>query len=400
MSVDRREFLIGSAAMATSGSRIARATAQPTGAAVLGASLRNDFPRTATETYLNSASRHPLGLPVLRAIESHLHYGVYGDGDGRGYFTPNDATELKTRFAILINATPDEIAFVPSTSEGENIVVAGMDLSRRGGNVVVDDLHFVSSLYLYKMLEAKGLELRIVKHRNGAVRIDDLAAAVDDDTRLVSVAMVSNINGYVEEMRAISDLAHRRGAYVYADLMQAVGAVPVDVQALGIDFGAAQTYKWLMAERGFGFLYVRQDLQDAVVPTTRWGHRQIRGFDRQNLTWEAQPGAARYETGNIAEPLAAAALAGLRYVDELGVERILAHAQRLISRLQTELPSLGYPSLTPAGNRSPIAAFRLSDPVDTVRRMRSANISVTTRDSLRRRRPRPAHRGAELSASR
>ena len=216
--------------------------------------------------------------------------------------------------------------------------------------------------------------MRVVKHRDGAVRLDDLAAAIDDDTRLVSLAVVSHINGYLAEMQAISGVAHSRGAYVYADLIQAVGAVPIDVRALGIDFGAASTHKWLMAELGFGLLYVRRDLQETVVPTTRWGHRQIREFNREAWTWEAVPGAARYETGNIS---AAGALAGVRYLDDLGVERIATHAQRLIDRLQTELPSLGYLSLTPAANRSPIVAFRLSDPVDTARRMQDANIAVT-----------------------
>ena len=377
MPVDRREFLIGAAAMASAAPRTTQAASQPTVPASLGASLRADFPRTATQTYLDSAAQHPLGRHVLQAMERHLQYELLGSGGGRAYSGSYDPRQLKIRFGVLINAEPDEVAFVQSTSDGENIVVAGMDLPRHGGNVVVDDLHFVTSLYMYKALEAKGLELRVVKSRDGAVRLDDLAAVIDDDTRLVSLALVSNVNGYLEDTRAVSDLAHSRGAYVYADLIQAVGAVPVDVKALGIDFGAAATFKWLMAERGFGLLYVRRDLQDTVVPTSRWGHRQLRQFDRDALTWETLPGAARYETGNISETLAAAALAGVSYVDDLGVERIAAHAQQLIGRLQTELPALGYPSLTPTGNRSPIVAFRMSDFADTARRLREANIAVT-----------------------
>jgi selenocysteine lyase/cysteine desulfurase len=378
MPVDRRQFLRNAAGVAAIGRLGAVATAQtaePTRA--LGASLRVDFPRTATQTYLNSAGQHPLGRHVLRAMERHLHYEVFGSGEGRVYGV--DERGLKLRFGVLINADPDEIAFVQSTSDGENVVVAGMDLPRGGGNVVVDDLHFITSLYMYKTLEAKGLELRVVRHRDGAVRLADFAAAIDADTRLVSLALVSNVNGYLEEMRAVSDLAHDRGAYVYADLIQAVGAVPVDVRALGIDFGAAATNKWLMGERGFGLLYVRRDLQDTVVPTTRWGHRHLWQFDQQALTWDPRPGAARYETGHVSEPLAAAALAGVSYVDDLGVERIAAHAQRLIDRLQTELPVLGYAPLTPVGNRSPIAtfrAFRPSGPGDTFQRLSAANIAV------------------------
>ena len=219
MPVDRRQFLrnaAGGAAIGRLGAVATAQTAAPTTA--LGASLRVDFPRTATQTYLNSAGQHPLGRHVLRAMERHLHYEVFGSGEGRVYGV--DQRGLKLRFGMLVNADPDEIAFVQSTSDGENVVVAGMDLPRGGGNVVVDDLHFITSLYMYKTLEAKGLELRIVRHRDGAVRLADFAAAIDADTRLVSLALVSNVNGYLEEMRAVSDLAHDRGAYVYADLIQ------------------------------------------------------------------------------------------------------------------------------------------------------------------------------------
>jgi selenocysteine lyase/cysteine desulfurase len=202
MPVDRRQFLLSTPAVAAAGRWAMTSPVRPqAGAPQLGKPLRERFPRTATQTYLNSASQHPMGGHVLEAMERHLHYEVFGGGDGREYFSRADQMELKTRFGALINADADEIAFVQSTSDGENIVVAGMDLPRRGGNVVVDDLHFVTSLYMYKALEATGLEMRVVKHRQGAIKAEEMAAAIDDDTRLVSLALVSNINGYLATSR-------------------------------------------------------------------------------------------------------------------------------------------------------------------------------------------------------
>ena len=134
---------------------------------------------------------------------------------------------------------------------------------------MIDELHFTTSLYMYKELEKKGVELRIVKHRNWAIDVNDMDRAIDKNTRLVSLALVSNVNGFMHDAKAVSALAHARGAYVFADIIQAVGAVPIDVRALGIDFASAGTYKWLMGERGFGFLYVREDLQGTVLPTTQ-----------------------------------------------------------------------------------------------------------------------------------
>src|SRR4030095_16530016 len=205
-----------------------------------------------------------------------------------------------------------------------------------------------------------------------AIDIKDMALAIDGNTRLVSMALVSNVNGYLHDAKGISDLAHSRGAYVFADMVQAAGAVPIDVRAMGIDFGSTATYKWLMGERGFGFLYVREDLQGTVVPTTRYGHRQITKFDRVGITWEPLPGAARYETGTFPVSLALCSHTSLQYIEKLGWSNTRAHARQLTDRLQKELPAAGYPSLTPKGNETPILAFGLKDSATTQAQLRHA----------------------------
>jgi selenocysteine lyase/cysteine desulfurase len=351
---------------------------------VFPASVRGDFPIASAQTYLNSAAIHPMSVPCAKALEQHVAFRTQGGGDGRGDFGEAQLADLKKRYAALIGARPTEIAFVANTSDGENIVVMGMDLAKKGGNVVLDELHFETSLYMYKTLEARGLQLRLVKHRNWAIDIEDMARAIDGNTRLVSMALVSNVNGYLHDARAIADLAHAHGAYLYADLVQAVGAVPIDVRAMGIDFGTAATYKWLMGERGFGFLYVREDLQDTVVPTTRYGHRQITNFDRVGVTWEPLPGAAKYETGTFPNALAAVAAESLAYIERIGVANIRAHARRLTDRLQKELPSLGYRSVTPKGTETPIVAFEVKDVAATNRKLKEANITATMIENEKR----------------
>ena len=373
--IDRRRFLWSAAAVAAS-ARTASPWAGRDGT-VFPASVRADFPWASAETYLNAASIHPLSAPAKRAIDAYLGYRLNGPAEGRADFDTAKQAELKRRFAELIGAKPTEIAFVQNTSDGENIVVMGMDLPKKGGNVVIDELHFVTSLFMYKTLEARGVQLRIVKHRDWRIALPDVERAIDKNTRLVSLALVSNVNGYQHDVRAIADLAHARGAYLYADAVQAVGAVPVDVRAMGIDFCATATYKWLMGERGFGYLYVRDDLQDTVVPSTRYGHRQITNFDRVGLTWEPLPGAARYETGTIPVIGAVCSYESLKYIERLGLPKIQAHAKELTDRLQRELPALGYPSLTPAETRTPIVAFELKDAKATAARLKQAGVAVT-----------------------
>jgi selenocysteine lyase/cysteine desulfurase len=384
MTLGRREFLAGAGALAVSArsafghaGQAPQAPPAPRAGGLLPASVRADFPSVARETYMNAAAMHPLGTFAARAIEQTMNFRLHGPGPGRVDFGADKQHELKKRYGQLINASANEIAYTANTSDGENIVVMGLDLPKRGGNIVIDELHFTTSLYMYKELEKKGVELRIVKHRNWAIDPNDMDRAIDRNTRLVSLALVSNVNGFMHDAKAVSALAHARGAYVFADIIQAVGAVPVDVRALGIDFASAGTYKWLMGERGIGFLYVREDLQGTVLPTTRYGHRQVTNFNRAELTWEPMPGAAKYETGGIGVLLAACASAGITYLQQLGLDAIRAHASQLTERLQNELPPLGYQALTPRGTQTPILAFELKDAAATARTLQAAKIAAT-----------------------
>lgn len=378
MVLGRREFLAGAGTLAlTSRSLLAGGQAATRPAAIFPASVRADFPVAARETYLNSAALHPVGTFAARAMQQVIDYRLHGPGEGRADFGNKDQQALKEKYASLIGATADEIAYTSSTSDGENIVVLGLDLPGKKGNVVIDELHFTTSLYMYKELEKRGVELRIVKHRNWAIDPNDMDKAIDRNTRLVSLALVSNVNGFMHDCKAVSDLAHARGALVFADIIQAVGAVPVDVNALGIDFASAGTYKWIMGERGFGFLYVKKALQGTALPTTRFGHRQVTNFNRAELTWEPLPGAAMYETGGIAVILAAGASAGIDYVRSLGLDKIRAHARSLTDRLQDELPPLGYLPLTPRGTETPTLAFAVKDGAATSKALQAGRVVGT-----------------------
>lgn len=401
----RREFLLtaGAMAAATAGLKadltdvshssgvIGKADGflQPVArAGVFPSSVRADFPSVARETYLNSGAIHPVGTFTANAMKSLIDYRAFGPGEGRADFGAAKQEDLKKKFGALINASANEIAFTANTTDGENIVVMGLfgAMGEPKGsplqnaakpNIVIDELHFTSSLYMYKELQKKGVELRIVKHKNWAIDPEDMAKAIDRNTKLVSLAMVSNVNGFMHDVKAVSSIAHARGALVFADIIQAVGAVPVDVKALGIDFAAAGTYKWLMGERGIGFLYVREDLQGTVLPTTRYGHRQVSNFNRAELTWEPLPGAARYETGGIPVILAAGVNAGIDYVNKLGLANIRTHAKQLTDRLQKELPPLGYKSLTPIDTQTPILAFELKDTAAATKMLQAGHVVGT-----------------------
>ena len=351
------------------------------------AAVREDFPRARTLAYFDNASSHPISVQSAAALHRYvdwLTHDIGGDSWWPSWAQDgDDATQL---FARLINAAPEEISFARSTVEAENNLLNGMADHLAGGNVVTSDLHYNASLFSYKVRQRAGLDVRIVKHRDWQMDVGDIERAIDDDTRLVSLALVSNVNGYLADVKAIADLAHARGAYLYADIIQAAGAVPIDVRAMGIDMAACSTFKWLMGVKGFGFLFVRQDLQGTVVkPSQPFG-----GVTLNYAPWVDHPdpnaedisaGSGRpvYHVSYPSYEGRVSARESLRYILRLGVHNIRDHARDLTDRLHRELPARGYAAITPAGNESPIVAFTVPDPEATLRRMHEAGVLVALR---------------------
>ena len=358
--------------------------------------VRNDFPRARTAAYFDNASSHPLSVHSAAALHRYIDWVTHEVGEPwwPPWAAPRD--EAKHLFAELINAQPEDIAFARSAVEAESNLINGMQEHLSGGNIVTHDLHYAASLYNYKIREqASALSciedsdiLRIVKHRDWQIDYHDMERAIDSNTKLVSITLVSNVNGYLSDVKAISDLAHAHGAYLYVDMIQGVGAVPVDVQAMGIDFAACSTFKWLMGVKGFGFLYVRSDLQETVVkPTQHCGGISFNYApwveepdpEVAEYTFTPTPGPSCYEVSYPSYEGVICAQESLKYIHRLGIHNIRNHVRTLTDRLMEELPILGYPTITPKGNESAIVTFVAPDPAGTIAKLRNAGVHVAMR---------------------
>jgi selenocysteine lyase/cysteine desulfurase len=194
------------------------------------------------------------------------------------------------------------------------------------------------------------------------------------------------INGFQHDLRAVCDLAHSRGALVYVDAVQAVGAVPVDVRATGVDFLACSSYKWLMGDMGLGFLYVREDLLDRLQ-RSQYGFRQLSGvqyhvfpYDPTGeavMDWSQTSGAAgHFEVGTVSNTTLACLNHSLDYIQRIGVGNIQSHRQPLLNRLQKEMPRFGFEPMTPLDSASPIVAFAKKDTRQASERLRRATIDI------------------------
>ncbi|MGA3200954.1 MAG: aminotransferase class V-fold PLP-dependent enzyme [Bryobacteraceae bacterium] len=354
-------------------------------ASATGLPDRREFTVGKSETCLNNARWHPISIGATKAVQRYLEYKATGGGSVPDY-GGDLQSRAKTLFASLIHAKASEISFVPSTTVGENLIAAALDLPRSGGNVVTDALHFEGSLYQYGELAKKGLEVRIARPREWRIEMGDLEKLIDARTKLVALSLVSMINGFQHDLRAVCEIAHARGALVYVDAVQAVGAVPVDVRAAGVDFLACSSYKWLMGDMGLGFLYVREDLLDRL-PRCQYGFRQLSGVQYHVFPYDP-PGEAvmdwsqsrdaggHFEVGTVSNTTLACLSHSLDYIQRIGVGNIQSHRQPLLSRLQKEMPRLGFEAMTPLDSTSPIVAFAKKDTGEASERIRRARIDI------------------------
>lgn len=347
---------------------------------------KRDFALPEGLTYINGAYTHPMPViaadAVRRNVDSRSRPGPLTDG---GSELP---AQVKAQFAALINAKPSEIGFIPNTSTGENLVVNGLGLGQGGSsNVVTDALHFEGSiLHLQALQRTRGLDVRMAMPRDGRIDLQDLERLIDKRTKLVELSLVAMYNGFQHDLKAVCDLAHAHGAYVYADIVQAVGATPVDVRASGVDFCACSSFKWLMADFGLGFLYAREELLERIA-RSQYGYHSARSFATHFLphdppgaapfTWELGTDAsAMFEVGSNAYAPMAALSASLPYLQQLGIAHIEAHRQPLLDRLRREMPRLGFEPVTPPGTKSAIITFAVKERQPVIDRLQKAKVNV------------------------
>ncbi len=348
--------------------------------------IRAAFPRLEEQIYLNAAGMMPLSTFSEDGLRRYTEFQRLGSHNVRGEYVQEVQAEIRGLFANLVGAEPSEIGLVHCTKAGEQIALDALEGPEQGGNIVTNDLHFTGSLHNLIGLQKAGRDVRIVRAKDWQVSLEDMQAAIDDRTALVTVSLVSNINGHVEDMAALSKVAHAHGALVYADIIQAAGIVPIDVQALGIDIAACSCYKWLYGVHGTGFLFVSQKLQgkslrDRLFP----GHVRhnyspwVEAADplHDDFLYKTPEDATRYQPGHVSYLGYCAAYEGMKFIQRVGVDAALEHSLRLNRRLKSQLDPNRYPCISPHIEQSPIITFKTRESEAIRKRLGEANLVVS-----------------------
>jgi selenocysteine lyase/cysteine desulfurase len=301
--------------------------------------LRARMPVVEKWAFFDHAAMCPLPTPVAEVLREWLDEAV---AEGNTVW-PNWVRRVETMRATaarLIGAEADEIALVRNTTSGIAMVAEGFPWEP-GDNVVTLADEFPSNLFPWLHLADRGVETRRVPTDNGRLDLDKLAAALDGRTRMVSVSWVGYTTGYRQDVAKICELAHERGALVFLDAIQGLGAFPIDVRQTPVDFLAADGHKWLLGPEGAGIAYIRREHLERIRPHSVGWNSVVPAADYSKAELKLKPTAARFEGGseNMAGMLALGA--SFELLLELGPEHIATAVLDVTDQACHRLESIG-----------------------------------------------------------
>jgi cysteine desulfurase/selenocysteine lyase len=363
-------------------------------AALDGAAIRRDFPilnQPIPEgkrplAFLDSAASSQKPAVVIEALDDYyrrynanIHRGVYEISE----LATSKYEEARHLVADFINAkSPRECIFVRNTTEGINLVASswGRKNLKAGDVVLFSVMEHHSNIVPWHLL-AEQIGIKVV-----AIPLtDDLQLDMDayaklltsHSPKLVAVTHVSNSLGTLNDIAAITKLAHDAGAVVMVDGAQSVPHLPVDVQALDIDFLAFSGHK-MAGPMGSGVLYGKEALLDAMPPYMGGGS-MIRKVTLERSTFADLP--AKFEAGTPSVGDAIGLGVAVDYLQSLGMDRVRAHELEMLDyalgRL-TEVPGLKTYGPTDLAHRSGVISFTLDEihPHDVSAILDSENVAV------------------------
>jgi kynureninase len=295
---------------------------------------RSEFPILESTTYLISNSLGAMPRAVYNAMRGYADTWAT-----RGVRAWEErwwtlAAEVGDEIGALMNAPKESVSTHQNVTTCQAVIASCFDFSGKRNKVVYSDLNFPSVMYFWEAQHRLGARVHMVKTDDGVtVPTERLLDAIDESTLLVPISHVIFRSAFINDARAIIEKAHEVGAHVVLDTFQSLGTVPVDVQALNVDFACGGVLKWLCGGPGVGYLYIRPDLGKKLEPRfTGWlAHQNPFGFETGPIRYGDPP--FRFMNGTPHIPSLEAARPGLKIIAEVGIRRIRDKSTRQTARL-------------------------------------------------------------------
>jgi L-cysteine/cystine lyase len=332
-------------------------------AAADAAAFRAQFPVFERLSYLNAGTEGPVPARAVEAVRQRLDQEAAEGRGGRPFF--DGLMELRERareaYAGVLGARPEDVALTGSTTDGVNTVIAGLNL-RAGDEVLTSDEEHPGLLApLGRARRRHGISVRVVP-------FGEVAAGVSPATKLIACSHVSWVSGRLVDTTALA----ATGVPVLLDAAQAIGAIPVDVEAIGCDYYAASGQKWLCGPEGSGCLFVREHrLDDLLVPWPGYGSV---ADPQRALEFEQAEGIARLDHGFPTGIRSTWTLASFEMFAQAGWDWVHERAASLADSLAQQLAQRGLEVLPRAS--STLVSWKVGDAEAEVGRMAAEGVIV------------------------
>ena len=333
--------------------------------------------------YLNHAAISPPPAQTIEAVAAQIK-DVTENGSLH-YRSWVAVRERARRLAAeMIGARTEQVAFMRNTSDGLSTIANGLSW-KAGDNVVTFRREFPSNIYPWLRLRAAfGVEVRFSDERDGRVDLDELIRLIDDRTRIVAISHVQYASGFRADLERVGRAARSHDALLVVDVIQAMGALPVNVEAELIDAAAGACHKWLLTPEGVGLLYLSDRARERVEPTLVGWASVTDPEDYGNFEQDWARGTLAWETGTAPTALIHGLESSLRLLTETGTERIAAHLLELTDYLCERLRSLDYKIISSRrdNEKSQIVCIQPKDgwtPLTLYAHLKKRNIIVAPR---------------------
>jgi selenocysteine lyase/cysteine desulfurase len=318
--------------------------------------LRDEFPITRNYNFQNHAAVSPLSrrcADAVREYVKHCEESAYLKG---GFY--RHADRVRGQVAQLINAKADEVTFCNNTSDGLSMAANGLSWTN-GDNVVTSNAEFAANMYPWMALRSRGVQVRMVFEEDGRVPLEKLLESIDSRTRVVAISSVQYASGFRTDLATLGEYCQSKGVLLCVDAIQSLGAFPIDVKGMNIDFLAADGHKWLCAPEGAGIFYVRKELQGHLRPTSIGWMSMKEPFEFDRYHFEFADSARRYDSGSYNLAGIYALGGAISLWQEIGIENISRRLLSLTDRLARGLREKGYRMVSSRAPReaSGIVAF-------------------------------------------
>ncbi|MGZ5090346.1 MAG: aminotransferase class V-fold PLP-dependent enzyme [Burkholderiales bacterium] len=313
---------------------------------VVLAAARSHFPALERWTYMDVSARGVLSREVRAAMDAHLDDRMLnGATDKEQFFALVE--RARGRFAQLIGADADEIAYTKNISDGLNMIATAIDWHRGDNVVLCPELEHPNNVYAWLNLQRYGVEMRMIAGRGGHIPVDALIERIDARTRVATVSTVSFAPGFRTDVETLGKACRERDVLLLVDAAQSVGVLHTDVRASNIDALSVSTQKGLLALYGMGYLYCRREWAERLHPAylARFGvdlgdaHEASLG----SYDFKLASGARRFDLGNYNFLATAAVDASMKQLLEWDTRRIEPYVRGLTHALARGFLELGLP---------------------------------------------------------